>query len=125
GEAEAASAVAWSPRPAAPAYAPPPRYAAADPLATGGPGEEDEGGPYSLQVGDYAAEDRALAVLDRLADRGYSPFIVSGVDRRGRLFFHVRVERFDERAEAGDAALRFARREGMPATVVPSEYALP
>ncbi|MBV9773954.1 MAG: SPOR domain-containing protein [Gemmatimonadetes bacterium] len=134
----AAAAVAWTPPPAAmsPGYADAPpapsRYAAdADPrpapsrYAALPPAPASDPGPYSLQVGDFAAEDRAMAMLGRLERRGYEPFIVSGVDRRGQTFFHVRVDRYEERAEASEAALRFARREGLPAMVVPTEYALP
>jgi cell division septation protein DedD len=90
---------------------------------TGGPAGEEP--LYAVQVGEFAREEPALALLERLAGRGYEAFLVSGYDSRWRLRMQVRFGAYDEADEARLAADEVAAREGLAAAVVPAEELVP
>ncbi|HEX8272504.1 MAG TPA: SPOR domain-containing protein [Longimicrobiaceae bacterium] len=91
--------------------------------ATGGPAGEEP--LYAVQVGEFAREEAALALLEKLAARGYEAFLVSGYDPRWRLRMQVRFGAYDDADEARLAADEVAAREGLAAAVVPAEELVP
>lgn len=91
--------------------------------ATGGPAGEEP--LYAVQVGEFAREEAALALLERLGARGYEAFLVSGYDSRWRLRMQVRFGAYDDADEARLAADEVAAREGLAAAVVPAEELVP
>lgn len=91
--------------------------------ATGGPAGEEP--LYAVQVGEFAREEPALELLERLGARGYEAFLVSGYDSRWRLRMQVRFGAYDDADEARLAADEVAAREGLPAAVVPAEELVP
>jgi sporulation related protein len=96
------------PPPARDPNAPPPRFAA-----------YDGNGPYSLEVGRYRDEETALEVMNDLVRRGREAYLY--VRREGRaVVFHVRLERYLDRATAMRAAEALERREQLAALVVPA-----
>ncbi|HEX8691292.1 MAG TPA: SPOR domain-containing protein [Longimicrobium sp.] len=80
----------------------------------------DGGGPYALQVGRYREEESALEVMQDLHRRGYQAYLFTKSDRQGPVF-HVRLNRYFERAAAMRAAEALERREQLAALVVPAE----
>ncbi|MEW5930715.1 MAG: SPOR domain-containing protein [Gemmatimonadota bacterium] len=96
---------------------------AVDEGATGGPAGEEP--LYAVQVGEFAREEPALALLERLGARGYEAFLVSGYDSRWRLRMQVRFGAYDDADEARLAADEVAAREGLAAAVVPAEELVP
>ncbi len=100
-------------------------------MAADGGGEGGSGGPegeeplYAVQVGEFAREEPALALLERLGARGYEAYLVSGYDAGWRLRMQVRFGAYDDRDGARLAADEVAAREGLPATVVPAEEGVP
>ncbi|HEV2733774.1 MAG TPA: SPOR domain-containing protein [Longimicrobiaceae bacterium] len=101
-------------------------------MAADGGGEEGgSGGPegeeplYAVQVGEFAREEPALALLERLGARGYEAYLVSGYDAAWRLRMQVRFGAYDSEDGARLAADEVAAREGLPASVVPAEELVP
>jgi len=78
---------------------------------------EDEQFCFTVQVGSFVDKDNVKEICDRLQKRGYTTYI-SEVRRRGRLFYRVRVGRFDTKVEAEYMA-KDLRREGFPTKIYP------
>lgn len=91
----------------------------------GSGGPEGEEPLYAVQVGEFAREEPALALLERLGARGYEAYLVTGYDAGWRLRMQVRFGAYDDRDGARLAADEVAAREGLPATVVPAEELVP
>lgn len=91
----------------------------------GSGGPEGEEPLYAVQVGEFAREEPALALLDRLGARGYDAYLVSGYDARWRLRMQVRFGAYDSEDGARLAADEVAAREGLPAGVVPAGELVP
>lgn len=91
--------------------------------ASGGPAGEEP--LYAVQVGEFAREEPALALMEKLGARGYEAFLVSGYDARWRLRMQVRFGAYDDADEARLAADEVAAREGLRAAVVPAEELVP
>ena len=90
---------------------------------TGGP--EGEEPLYAVQVAEFAREEPALAMLERLGARGYEAYLVSGYDAEWRLRMQVRFGAYDDADHARLAADEVSAREGLAATVVPAEELVP
>lgn len=91
----------------------------------GSGGPEGEEPLYAVQVGEFAREEPALALLERLGARGYEAYLVSGYDAAWRLRMQVRFGAYDSEDGARLAADEVAAREGLPASVVPAEELVP
>jgi cell division septation protein DedD len=100
--------------------------AADEPAAEGGTGgPEGEEPLYAVQVAEFAREEPALAMLERLGARGYEAYLVSGYDAEWRLRMQVRFGAYDDADRARLAADEVSAREGLAATVVPAEELVP
>lgn len=103
-----------------------PRPAADEPGDEGGTGgPEGEEPLYAVQVAEFAREEPALAMLERLAARGYEAYLVSGYDAEWRLRMQVRFGAYDDADRARLAADEVSAREGIAAAVVPAEELVP
>jgi cell division septation protein DedD len=102
------------------------RPAADEPAVEGGTGgPEGEEPLYAVQVAEFAREEPALAMLERLGARGYEAYLVSGYDAEWRLRMQVRFGEYDDADRARLAADEVSAREGLAAVVVPAEELVP
>ena len=100
--------------------------AAGEPAVEGGTGgPEGEEPLYAVQVAEFAREEPALAMLERLGARGYEAYLVSGYDAEWRLRMQVRFGEYDDADRARLAADEVSAREGLAAVVVPAEELVP
>ncbi len=72
----------------------------------------------SVQVGAYRMKTNALAMVKKMAKKGYSPYIFQARDISNRLWYTVRIGAFASMTEAKQAAARFKKKEGTDAVVV-------
>jgi cell division septation protein DedD len=75
---------------------------------------------YALQVGAFLSSNNADVLLRELAEKGYTPYIFTAPDSKGRPWHLVRIGKFSDRLKASSAASDFQSKERMTALVRPS-----
>jgi len=70
-------------------------------------GQPARGGPFTVQAGAFASEDRAQALKGEL-DRSWPEASIQRAEVAGRTFYRVRLGRFATRQEAQQLAQRLA-----------------
>ncbi len=72
---------------------------------------------FNLQVGAYRVESYAMEAVARLAKKGYDPFIAKISDSRQRIWYTVRMGRFDSREKAAAYLEQVKQKEEISAVI--------
>ncbi|MBF0433872.1 MAG: SPOR domain-containing protein [Magnetococcales bacterium] len=85
-------------------------------VSTGG---DKQAFKYAVQVGSFAEEVRAQAIVEQLRAKGYTPLLMTQTDGHGRLWHAVWVGQFQGFSKARQLRDSYRSREGGPAFVTP------
>ncbi|MBF0414239.1 MAG: SPOR domain-containing protein [Magnetococcales bacterium] len=83
------------------------------------PGGDKQAFKYAVQVGSFAEEVRAQAIVEQLRAKGYAPLLMTQTDGHGRLWHVVWVGQFQGFSKARQLRDSYRSREGGPAFVTP------
>jgi cell division protein FtsN len=72
---------------------------------------------YNLQVGAFREKANAMAAMAKLSKSGYDPFIFEITDSGQRIWYTVRIGRYNSRAEAALSLDRLNKEENLSAVI--------
>ncbi|MBW1695929.1 MAG: SPOR domain-containing protein [Deltaproteobacteria bacterium] len=73
---------------------------------------------FEIQVGAFLIKENAVVRIERLRALGYEPYIFSAADQKNRIWYTVRIGKYETFEEANQALSRYARRSDYPAVIV-------